>query len=794
MSRRSGLLPTAVLGATAAATTWIAMWSWRGFTQMPGRFLGPLFVLAVLVAGVGALARWWRVPVAGVVGLQVLVSGLVASTLLSGSPIPVGPAWATLVENFSAATESANKYAPPVPAHAPGVHPLLIVGGLACLLLVDLLACTLRRVSLAGLPLLTVYSLPVSMLGGGVTWWVFALTAAGFMALLFLQESEQVARWGRPLGEDPAVADPAGFGVSAGAVRASAGTIGGVATALAIVVPLAIPTFGVHLFDFGRGPGGDGEIKIVNPITDLKRDLVRGENVDLLRVTTNDPHPAYLRISVLNRFSENEWSSGDRDVPTNNLADGELPPLVGVATTVGRTSYDYDITATDAFQSTWLPTQAPVTRVVAAGDWRYDASTRDFLASSDGLDTAGLSWSMTGVQLDLDAASLAKATSSSGLVSNDYTDLPPGIPSVVRTYANEVTREAPSRFEKAVALQRWFRETGGFEYSLDVDPGTGTDDLVEFLTEGSGRKGYCEQFASAFAVMARMLGIPARVAVGFLQPTSAGPNTWVYRSHDLHAWPELFFPGSGWVRFEPTPAGRGTDAPGYTRQNVPAPDPTGGPGNVRPSDELPSRGDSSSAAAVPTPEAATPSDTGSGFPLVPVLGSLAGVAVVLGLLLLPRGLRRRRRDRRLVGGAEAAWAELRATALDLGIPWPESRSPRATRDHLVAYFGTPVDENTPERPAHGPDVNPEGVRALDRIVLELERLRYARATDHVPHVRAEAQTCLEAMAGGATRSARRRAEWWPRSVVSRAELSTLPRRGGSRPTQATYGGVVDHVG
>ena len=107
------------------------------------------------------------------------------------------------------------------------MHPLLILGGLACLLLVDLLACTLRRVPLAGLPLLTVYSVPVSLVGGGVSWWVFALTAAGFLGLLFLQESDQVARWGRPLGQDPAWPTRAASGVRTGAVRTSAGAIGG---------------------------------------------------------------------------------------------------------------------------------------------------------------------------------------------------------------------------------------------------------------------------------------------------------------------------------------------------------------------------------------------------------------------------------------------------------------------------------------------------------------------------------------------------------------------------------------
>ncbi len=790
---RGGLATAAVLAGTAAATTWIAMFSWRGFTQMPGRFLGPLFVLAVVIAGVGALARWSRLPAPVVVGLQLLASGLLASTMLSGSPIPVGPAWARMADSFSGALTTADRYAAPIPANAPGIHPLLIVGGLVCLLLVDVLACTLRRVPLAGLPLLTIYSVPVSLLGGGVTWWVFSLTAAGFMGLLFLQESEQVARWGRLLGEDPAAADPAAFGVTTGAVRASAGTIGGVATALAVALPLLIPTLDVHLLDFGAGPGGDSDITITNPMTDLKRDLTQGENIPLLRVTTDDPHPAYLRISVLNRFSDNEWSSGDRDVPTTNLADGDMPALQGVASTLNRTEYDYTVDVNPTFSSTWLPTQAPATRVEASGDWRYDLSTMDFIAGEPDLSTADLSYSMTGVQLELSAQAMARAPSSSGLVSKAYTELPPGIPTMVRTFANEVTREAPSRFEKAVALQNWFRRDGGFTYDTSVASGNGTDELVAFLSDtGDGRTGYCEQFASAMAVMARILGIPARVAVGFLQPQAIGPGTWEYRSHDLHAWPELFFPGSGWVRFEPTPAGRAVSVPGYTTQDVPTFNPTGPSGNPRADDELPNRGESSSSTPSEAPADAAAGDPGPPFPWLVAFGTLGAGMIGALLLLLPRGLRRSRRERRLAGGPEELWAELHATALDLGVPWPEGRSPRETRNQLVQHLGAPVGPDTAERPEHGASVAPEAVTALDRIVGSLEQLRYARLPEPARPLRTELETCLASLQGGATRGARRRAEWWPRSVVSSSRRSV--HAPAPRPVEARYGGVVDHVG
>ena len=95
-----------------------------------------------------------------------------------------------------------SQYAAPVPRSVPPIDPLLIAGGAACMLLVDIIAGTLRRVPLAGLPLLTIYSIPVSLLGGGVSWIIFTLTTVGFLLMLYLQESRQIARWGRPLGND----------------------------------------------------------------------------------------------------------------------------------------------------------------------------------------------------------------------------------------------------------------------------------------------------------------------------------------------------------------------------------------------------------------------------------------------------------------------------------------------------------------------------------------------------------------------------------------------------------------
>ncbi len=150
--------PTALasLSAVAAGTTLVSLLSWQTFTQDFGETLGPLFVIAVAIATTGAVGRWWRVPGWLLVLAQLAITAALVSIFICGSPLPIGDSWDKLHQAFQDAVQSANRFAPPVPANEPPVHPLLIAGGAGCLLLVDFFACTLRRVPLAGLPLLTI--------------------------------------------------------------------------------------------------------------------------------------------------------------------------------------------------------------------------------------------------------------------------------------------------------------------------------------------------------------------------------------------------------------------------------------------------------------------------------------------------------------------------------------------------------------------------------------------------------------------------------------------------------------
>jgi transglutaminase-like putative cysteine protease len=131
-----------------------------------------------------------------------------------------------------------------------------------------------------------------------------------------------------------------------------------------------------------------------------------------------------------------------------------------------------------------------------------------------------------------------------------YTQLPEEMPARVRQLAQEVAGAAPTAYDQALALQSFLRQ---YPYSLDVElPPADLDPVEFFLFEL--QRGYCDYYASAMVVMARSLGLPARVAAGFLaQPPDENGVQTIYQIH-AHSWPEIYFAGYGWVEFEPTPA------------------------------------------------------------------------------------------------------------------------------------------------------------------------------------------------------------------------------------------------
>ena len=777
-----------VVSLLAGLTTWIALWAWAGFTEGASGFLVPGLGACLMVAVSGMLMRSARVPtllvpLGQVAVLTIWLNRTWAGGLTLGGWIPTPSSMREVGLRVQDGVAAANAYAAPVPDSVPQIYALLIVAGAGTAVAVDFLACGLRRVPAAGLPLLAVYTAPVSILDGGVSWWGFALGAMSFLFLLASDEARRLSHWGRQISGSQKVFDSLGTNVSTAAVRASARKIGFTATGLAVIIPIFIPTLSAGLFDgTGPGTGDDGDsVSISNPMVDLKRDLSRGQDIDLLWVTTPEPDPSYLRISVLDFFDGEIWKPSGRDIPVEQRAEGRMPRPPGLEPDVPRTEVPYQIDIGSDFSSRWLPTPYPVYSIEAEGDWRYDTSTLDFISAADGQTTKDLSYTLDALRVETTPEMLAAAGPTSEEIFTPYTALPSSMPDSVGQLAGDVTDEAVGRFAKAVRLQRWFREDGGFTYSLERSAGNGVDELDQFLGTGpDSRIGYCEQFAAAMAVMGRSIGIPSRVAVGFLRPEKLSENRYVYSAHDLHAWPEMYFEGTGWVRFEPTPQDRATAVPDYTTQGAPG---------EQPNQEASSRNPNQGPRRIDEKESAAPAPVdkqdgnGSGGGVANLLGGFLGALVVMALLAAPwfaRSWVRRRRFARAtepVAVAEAAWSELRDSAIDLGLPWDDSVTLRTRARSLVSSFGEPgghEDEWT-RRPVTGPAANPDATQALQRLVEFVERARYAPSVD-MQDVSDDVELCVQAMRDGATRQRRFRATWLPASLVRGLGSNAIRRR------------------
>jgi len=499
------------------------------------------------------------------------------------------------------------------------------------------------------------------------------------------------------------------------------------------------------------GQGGRFQLTSVNPFIRLRRDLVQETNTPLVYAETEARSTSYLRTTVLDQFTSGSWRPSPRSLPSDNDADGVFPNPPGLAPGIGGAEDEWSIELAPNFGTQWLPLPYPIRDLDISGSWRYDARTLD-VAYVGGRFPAEISYDATSFTPAITADLLETSVRAPTRVRGPMTEVPDDLPEVITTRAKEVTEGAESDFAKAVAIQDWFRQDGGFRYSLEQRSGSGMDLLAAFVTDD--RVGYCEQFAAAMAAMGRALDIPSRVVVGFLDGTTQPDGEVLYTSDDRHAWPEMYFSGVGWVRFEPTPGQRAGATPSWTRESATAPEPSAGPSDAAEESEAPD----ADAAEVDTSNG---NRLGLPIPWWPVLALLA--IVVLGLT--PAVARRTQRRRRFSGGtpaqlAEGAWAELRAVALDLGLDWSEHRSPREQASRLVSQVQATVDD----------------LSALEGLLVRVERSRYARAgfgTDRGTIVDAElrAQTLhvVETWHQVLVRSVDRQHNWrgrvWPVSVA-----------------------------
>ncbi|HET6167727.1 MAG TPA: DUF3488 and transglutaminase-like domain-containing protein [Marmoricola sp.] len=761
------------VSALAAATAWVALWSWGGLVEQPGHFLSPALLGALLVVVVGAGGRTLRWPWYAVLLAQLLVLAFwldhrYAGAAAVGGWIPTGSSIRGLADQIHAGAVSVNTFASPVSSDHAEVYVYLLSTSLLVLLSTDLLACGLRRVPWAGLPIIVTLTVPISVLDSRLSWVVFVVTALLFVMLLATEETERVLGWGRSVAGRGERIDSLDQVVNGSSIRGTAFRIGALTAVGALVIPVFVPVT-TGLLKGGNGPGngsgGRNNVALHNPIVDLRRDLVSRDHIPLVRASTTGD-PSYLRLTVLDKFDGTEWSPSERSLASSNDADGDLPYAPGLSRTIPGKEDHWHIQLLDAFHSTWLPTPYPTLSIdVNRGDWRYDLRTLD-IATVDKTDTAGLSYDLTGFSPEWSGTRMQLALSPPPEIGGPMTAVPGNRPSVITRTAQEVTANATNDYDRMVLLQNWFRSSGGFTYSLQPASGNGIDALVRFIT--TDKVGYCEQFAAAMAVMARTLDVPARVVVGFLGPAKQEPDgTYLYTSDELHAWPEMYFGGSGWVRFDPTPATRTGNPPAWTT-GANQQTPTTVPSTSSAPNLAPSKAPTTSTQRTKTGS----SSSGGTFEVA----WLAALALVLILLALPRVARDRQRRRRLDDHrsgprstdadvlADGAWEELLATARDLVIPLPLHRSVREIAGVL--------------RRRAQPGSDPE--RQLDELTLFVERARYGRPFEVTADERQAVIEAVEAWAGvlaGSVPPRRARiAKVFPRSVLDRTPPMTTDRQ------------------
>lgn len=699
------------------------------------------------VAVAGLLTRRANVPgalqpLAGTAALLGYVAVVFARPTLAYGLLPTRRTVSALSALLQAGFADIERLAPPVPSST-GLVLVAVLGVGAVAVLVDLVAVVLGRAAAAGLPLLVLFAVPSAILAGGLGWLPFAFVASGWLWLMLVEGADRVSRWGTALS-------PAGADRSARRDDASLGRvgrrIGAAALGVAVVVPAMVPGLDARLLG-GSGDGpGSGLRTTYNPITQIRKDLLLPTPRDILVYQTNGA-PDYLRMTTLDVFSDAGWSSSRLSgSPNRDGVDGTLPAPAGLTAASEQVDMTIRIGGLDA---QWLPVAAVPSRVRVDGPWLYDQRSETVYAIRTGTARLRRPYTVTAIRALPDPAQLAVGVDTGGDEQIRQYALDPRdeVTPYVRTLTEQVVRGAKNNYDRATAIQAFFAPANGFRYSVSSSvPGiTSPSALEEFLR---GRQGFCEQYASAMAAMLRIAGVPARVAVGFTAGSQQPDGSYRVTTDNAHAWPEAWFDGTGWIRFEPTPRREGgqTTVPAYAVIGAAAAaDARAGGPNLRPLGPGSGAGSASSlqqkldridAAPVAVPEAAA----------VPAPGDRrrSGWALALWALLaalpLPRLLHLLRSRRRWhTGGALAGWSQVHDDAVDVGHVWRPADSPRAAAAALA-------QRRTLDQAAHD---------ALDRIALAAERARYAR-TGHagssgLPADAAVVRTALRASVGRASR-------------------------------------------
>ncbi len=640
-------------------------------------FLVPVLGFAVAAHGVAAACR--RARMAGATTVAVAAGVLLAGVSVFLLPestrfgLPTGATVRLAGEQLTTALSTFRDVVAPAPVEQGFVLAAAVTVWLLAFV-ADTAAFRARAAAEAVVPGMTLFVFGAAL---GAPRHRLSTTAAFLLALIGYWLAQRVLTHGRT----PNLLTSDGRSGPLALLRTGA-PLGLVAVVAALVVGpnlLGASANPVVPWRTGDRSGADSRVTI-SPLVDIRSQLVDQSDVEVFSVAS--PVRSYWRLTSLEIFDGRIWSSRGQ----YRRVEESLPSAVD--TSAARTDtvvQDFEI---DALASIWLPAAyAPIG--VDGVEARWDDDSGSLLTQAES--ASGLRYQVTSELKALTASELAGVPNvAPAEVAQTYTALPPDFSGAVTAEAARIVAGAGSQYERARRLQDHFR-AGGFTYDQSVSPGHDGDDLERFLF--ATRRGYCEQFAGAFAAMARAVGLPARVAVGFTPGELGTDGRFAVRGLNAHAWPEVFLANFGWVAFEPTP-GRGmpraedytgvpeqqasTENP-TTATTLPASPPTT---TIAGSDE---GGPTTTAAPAPAAESGggdVPIDDGPMPWLVRLtLVALTAVALVgtwVGALAL---LARRRRARRRAAATSSndrvlvAWTEVGEALARVGTPARPSETP-----------------------------------------------------------------------------------------------------------------------
>lgn len=689
-------------------------------------------VVVVLLQVASALGGEFRLPRALVHAIQMTVL-LAAMVLVTADALPQADSWLdSLSQGLAGSLDHIRTQAAPMEPH-PGVRALLVaLIGMVCYL-ADVLAVTLASPSWTVAALLTFYLIPALVLRVNAAWWSLLALGTGYLVILMADQIGHDRAWTRNLS-----GDSAGSSARLGGGAARMGVLIGVpAMALAVVLGVALPNLGTWQMSSGRSRGS-GPIQLQDPSIDLRDNLNQPVDRTVITYQSDAPGGVYLRMASLPVLSESGFA-----LSSVELQGGNLPavPGLGNAPAVIRTRVQIG-----ALDSEYLPVPYAPRSLNAPGEWRHDPVSLTIIATGENRATATryLSYEVASTAQGPDPQLLSRSPAGTPAEGEMVTEVPPDTPQAIIDLSHEWTAGQPTPALKAAAIQARLQDQRVFRYDTTAPPGTGFEVLTNFLT--TTHSGYCVHYASAMALMARIEGIPSRVAIGFLPGKKVG-DSWEVGIHSYHAWPELYFRDVGWVRFEPTvtmsPPGWTLVAPPDTSAS-PTPSASGSP------DSEPTPTVSTS----PSFDPGTNPDTGQGGSTLPWRTIAAWALAILlsgGILAGPGVARLAIRRSRLSPARDpgtlvkGAWTEVRDSVLDLDRTWPTG-SPR----RIAATLGTGLDQSARE--------------ALERLALLEERARYARELGEPGDIAGDVATIRSGLSAGLPRSTTVRAVALPASL------------------------------